>query len=382
MFAIWYNPIKGHAQYSLRDERRDRHSGRIWRIVPKGTKLADPPKIAGEPLPRLLDLLKRPEYRYRYWAKRELRECDPDEVLSALKSWTSNLAPADPRHRHHQVEAMWLAASLDRPDADLIVELLNCEVAEARAAATRQLRYWWESVGNGLAALRSSANDDDAIVRMEAAIAASYIGTEEALEALLDTLKHNHGQHLSYAIRSSLGSETMKPMWENNEAINAAHPELKTFLADFEKAMKTKPVKKSAKESQFDSQKNLKTVEISCVKEQMLFTVKKFEVQAGQPVKIVFTNPDATQHNLVILKPGKDHIETIGMAANEMAKSPDGLKQQFLPKSNLILQATNLLNPESTETLRFTAPEKPGVYPYLCTFPGHWILMRGEMVVK
>ena len=31
----WYNPIKGHAQYSLRDERRDRKSGRIWRILPK-----------------------------------------------------------------------------------------------------------------------------------------------------------------------------------------------------------------------------------------------------------------------------------------------------------------------------------------------------------
>ena len=31
----WYNPVKGHAQYSLRDERRDRKSGRIWRILPK-----------------------------------------------------------------------------------------------------------------------------------------------------------------------------------------------------------------------------------------------------------------------------------------------------------------------------------------------------------
>ena len=32
----WYNPVKGHMQYSLRDERRDRHSGRIWRITAKG----------------------------------------------------------------------------------------------------------------------------------------------------------------------------------------------------------------------------------------------------------------------------------------------------------------------------------------------------------
>ena len=29
-----------------------------------------------------------------------------------------------------------------------------------------------------------------------------------------------------------------------------------------------------------------------------------------------------------------------------------------------------------------TAPEEPGTYPYLCTFPGHWILMKGEMHVK
>jgi len=32
--------------------------------------------------------------------------------------------------------------------------------------------------------------------------------------------------------------------------------------------------------------------------------------------------------------------------------------------------------------LRFLAPEKPGIYPYLCTFPGHWVLMKGEMIVK
>ena len=31
--------------------------------------------------------------------------------------------------------------------------------------------------------------------------------------------------------------------------------------------------------------------------------------------------------------------------------------------------------------LRFEAPEEPGVYPYVCTFPGHWIIMKGNMVV-
>ena len=30
----WYNPVKGHSQYALRDDdRRDRRSGRIWRVT-------------------------------------------------------------------------------------------------------------------------------------------------------------------------------------------------------------------------------------------------------------------------------------------------------------------------------------------------------------
>jgi azurin len=32
--------------------------------------------------------------------------------------------------------------------------------------------------------------------------------------------------------------------------------------------------------------------------------------------------------------------------------------------------------------MRFEAPEKPGRYPYLCTFPGHWVVMKGVMIVR
>ncbi len=51
----WYNPVKGHAQYSLRDERRDRHSGRIWRVTAKGRPLQEMPKFATATIPELLD---------------------------------------------------------------------------------------------------------------------------------------------------------------------------------------------------------------------------------------------------------------------------------------------------------------------------------------
>ena len=41
-----------------------------------------------------------------------------------------------------------------------------------------------------------------------------------------------------------------------------------------------------------------------------------------------------------------------------------------------------MVAPLSAESLRFIAPKEPGEYPYLCTFPGHWIIMKGTMVVK
>src|SRR5207244_10411191 len=59
----------------------------------------------------------------------------------------------------------------------------------------------------------------------------------------------------------------------------------------------------------------------------------------------------------------------------------DAFNQRYVPKSSKILHATALLQPGATERLQFTAPKKPGEYPYICTFPGHWRLMYGMMHV-
>ena len=59
-------------QHNLRDPRRDRVHGRIYRVTYEGRPLLKPAKIAGEPIERLLDLLKEPEDRVRYRAKIEL----------------------------------------------------------------------------------------------------------------------------------------------------------------------------------------------------------------------------------------------------------------------------------------------------------------------
>lgn len=380
----WYNPIKGHAQYSLRDPRRDRKSGRIWRIVPKGATLQDPPPIAGASITQLLDNLKRPEYRYRYWTRQELRKRDPAKVADALDQWLGDLDPDGDEFRHHQLEAIWAYRNVGAERPDLLVDVLDCEIPDARAAATKQLRFWQTAFSRkrALELLEKSANDEDGIVRLEAVMGATYFGGKEALEAISGTFGKPMGNHLKFAAQCALISAELAPYWQGNDEFAGQYPAIAEFSRSWDQHAKMAGgiSKRGAKDADFDSQKNLKTVEISCVPERLLYTRKQFKVKPGQPVKLVFTNPDATQHNLVIVKPGA--MQEIGMAGNEMAKDPSGIKRHFIPESDKILHYTKLLDPNTGEVLRFKAPMEPGIYPYVCTFPGHWVIMNGNMVVE
>ena len=390
----WYNPVKGHAQYSLRDERRDRHSGRIWRIMPKDQQPQPAQDIADADNEELLDLLKRPEYRIRYLAKRELREREPLDVTAELKCWIARLSSKDPRYRHHQLEALWLSRVMDRSLKErwlsndsvyLLEELLNCDEHLARAAAVEQLRFLPKqplSEGNQLdiySHLQRAANDQNSIVRMQAAIACSYIGTPEALDVCLQTLNHPAEGHLAYAIQCSLGSHTLRRHWEENPEYN-----INRILNKLKRSSELKEPTPTAQEAQFDSQPGVASIRISCLPERMLFTVRQFSVKPGQPVKLVFTNPDATDHNLVIVRPGK--MEQVGMAANLMARDPKNANSDFIPadQKQSILHASRMIGPTrrtQVEVMRFEAPKEPGLYPYVCTFPGHWVVMNGVMVV-
>lgn len=123
----------------------------------------------------------------------------------------------------------------------------------------------------------------------------------------------------------------------------------------------------------------VQVVRIDTIPEQMAFDVKWFTVEAGKPVQIVLTNPDAMSHNLLISKPGS--LKEIGTAASTMTLSADPKAKPYVPDSPLVLHATRLLNWGETERLGFVAPKEPGEYPFACTFPGHWVRMYGVMLV-
>jgi putative heme-binding domain-containing protein len=113
------------------------------------------------------------------------------------------------------------------------------------------------------------------------------------------------------------------------------------------------------------------------IRDQMLFDRKSFSVEAGKPVEIVFENVDIMPHNMVITAPGA--MLEVGQMAERMG--PAGEAKGFVPETPKVLWATRLLLPGQFAKLQFTAPEKVGAYPYVCTFPGHYLIMNGVMNV-
>ena len=121
------------------------------------------------------------------------------------------------------------------------------------------------------------------------------------------------------------------------------------------------------------------TINLKVVPDLMKFDKEAFTVKAGQEVLIKLENLDGMQHNMLIAVPGS--LETVGAAADAMLRDPKAAQKNYVPDIPEVLHATKLLNPGEIVTLRFTAPDKPGAYPFVCTFPGHWRMMNGTMTV-
>ncbi len=123
----------------------------------------------------------------------------------------------------------------------------------------------------------------------------------------------------------------------------------------------------------------VRVIRVGTVLEQMIYDKERLVMQAGKPVEIVFENTDTMPHNLVFLQPGA--LEEIGELAEKTALEPSAMDRHYVPVSGKILLASHLVQPRSMQRLAFTAPKKPGVYPYVCTYPGHWRRMHGALYV-
>jgi hypothetical protein len=207
--ADWHNPIIGHMQHNLRDTSRDKVHGRIYRVTYPGRPLLQPAKIAGQPIARLLDLLKEPEDRVRYRVKIELSDRDTKEVMAALQTWIDGLDPKSERYEHHMLEALWLQQWHNRVNETLLKRMLRSSDPWARAAATRVLCYWRDRIANPLALLKVQANDEHPAVRLEAVRAASFFQSSEAAAVALESLNHPQDRFIDYTLDQTM--KTLKP---------------------------------------------------------------------------------------------------------------------------------------------------------------------------
>jgi azurin len=113
----------------------------------------------------------------------------------------------------------------------------------------------------------------------------------------------------------------------------------------------------------------------------MQFDLKEIKVKAGQKVKLTLTHSGklakaAMGHNWVLLKPGVD-VAAFG------SKAAAARETEYIPKSEEanIIAHTKLVGGGESDTIEFTAPAK-GTYTFICSFPGHYALMKGSFIVE
>ena len=110
------------------------------------------------------------------------------------------------------------------------------------------------------------------------------------------------------------------------------------------------------------------------------YVTTEFAVKADEPLAITLSNPDVVPHNWVLVQPGS--LQRVGELGNRLIADPEAYARHYIPESEEILAYTDIVAPSEKQTIYFNAPTTAGRYPFLCTFPGHWMVMNGVMVVE
>ncbi|MFM1902107.1 MAG: hypothetical protein RLZZ440_7 [Planctomycetota bacterium] len=110
------------------------------------------------------------------------------------------------------------------------------------------------------------------------------------------------------------------------------------------------------------------------------FLPRTIEAEPGEPLELTLENPDVVPHNWALARAGS--LDRVGDLVNRLVTDPAAAARQYIPATDDILAHTDIVSPQGRQTIHFHAPAAPGRYPFLCTFPGHWMVMNGELVIR
>lgn len=111
----------------------------------------------------------------------------------------------------------------------------------------------------------------------------------------------------------------------------------------------------------------------------MKYDRSTLRVAPGQAVEITLRNEDQLPHNLVVLK-GEGIFMEVAQKAWELGEK--GPVRQWIPDDPRVLAFTPMVDPGKSGTLTFTAPAADTVLDFVCTFPGHAMIMNGKIQVS
>jgi azurin len=111
------------------------------------------------------------------------------------------------------------------------------------------------------------------------------------------------------------------------------------------------------------------------------YAQKELRVKPGSKVALTFRNLDPSMpHNVAIVQP--DRLTAIMDASMKLASSPKGVAQHYVPNDKGVIAMSPILQSGNSYVIYFRAPRKLGTYPFLCTFPGHWQVMQGKLIIE
>ena len=127
------------------------------------------------------------------------------------------------------------------------------------------------------------------------------------------------------------------------------------------------------------STRGFETAEIKCVPG-LQFEPRRIQMRAGRRAVIVLENADVEMpHNLVVVNP--DRLQPIGEASMILAADPSAVGKHYVPDDKGVIAMSRLVQPTEQYAIYFNTPKEAGEYPFICTFPGHWMIMRGILEI-
>lgn len=114
--------------------------------------------------------------------------------------------------------------------------------------------------------------------------------------------------------------------------------------------------------------------------DQMQFNLEEIRVRAGQTVRLTLQHvgelsEQVMGHNFVLLEDGTD-------VADFAQRASAALEDEYIPGDGEdIIVNTEMIGGGEEVTIEFQAPDE-GVYDFLCSFPGHWVQMKGKFIVE